>query len=174
MKRRPLLRTALTAALLLASSAFTSASPAFAAPPAVGGGPAPVVVAQKAPAPHKVQLQVRVVHALEGESYVDPQLAQLARLLQSLRYPRFELIDTRQALVAVGADQVFELVGNRTLTLNLLDLTEERARLRITIDHRGGSRLVETTVSINRNGTFIMAGPRHENGILVLPITARY
>ena len=37
-----------------------------------------------------------------------------------------------------------------------------------------GGKLLDTTLSVNRNGTFIVAGPKHKDGVLVLPLTAKY
>ena len=46
--------------------------------------------------------------------------------------------------------------------------------MRVEITDKKGSKLLDTTVTVNRNGTFIVAGPRYRDGILVLPLTARY
>ena len=40
--------------------------------------------------------------------------------------------------------------------------------------YKGGEKLVDTTVSVNRGSTFMVGGPRHDGGILLLPITANY
>jgi hypothetical protein len=36
------------------------------------------------------------------------------------------------------------------------------------------NKILDTTVSIHRNKSFMVAGPKHEDGVLVLPLTARY
>ena len=35
-------------------------------------------------------------------------------------------------------------------------------------------KLIDTTVKINRDGTFIVAGPAFKDGILILPLKASY
>ena len=63
----------------------------------------------------------------------------------------------------------FEILGDRQISVSLLRKNEQNARLRVQM-YRRGQKLVDTTVTVNRNGTFIMAGPAHKNGILVLPM----
>ena len=48
-----------------------------------------------------------------------------------------------------------------------------RARVRVEMSGNDG-KLLDTTVSINRGGTFIVAGPKVKDGILMLPVRADY
>ena len=66
--------------------------------------------------------------------------------------------------------------GNKTtITITLLSHDEKRARLKIRILGTNGKLLLDTTASVKRNGTFIVAGPKYKKeGILFLPITAKY
>ncbi len=121
----------------------------------------------------RVNIQLLVVHATGGDAYMDPALRRWSRHLGHLRYEHFELMGRNAAQLVPERSKTFSVTGGREVTVTLLQRGPERARLRIQMKKKGQG-LVDTTVAVNRNGTFIVAGPRHEGGILVLPITASY
>lgn len=183
---RTLSRT-LAAALLL--GAFSSAALAQNGPrprPA-GSGPAapaqdtPAAAAQTQPAradtpavpAGKVNVQIMVVFATSSQSGVDPRLGSLTRYLSNLKYSGYQLLDSQQATLSANGSQSFQIEGGRKVSVTLLSRDDQKARMRVEIT-QGSGKLLDTTLSVNRNGTFIVAGPRHKDGILVLPLTARY
>jgi hypothetical protein len=133
------------------------------------GRPAP-----RAAAPGKVNVQMLVVAASDSNTGVDPKLAHLQRHLSFLRYSGYSLLDTYQADLAPGGSSTFQLVGNRRVTVTLNARDAERAQFRIQFYGRQDNKLLDTTLSVNRNGTVIVAGPKHGDGILILPLQARY
>lgn len=147
---------------------------ALAAPQPRSPAPAPVQPAQVTEArAGKVGVQIMVVHATSAHSRVDARLSNLTRYLSNLKYTGYELLDTQQAQLAQDGSQSFNLEGGRKLMVTLLSRDEAKARMRVQI-LANGSSLLDTTLSVNRNGTFIVAGPKYKDGILVLPLTARY
>ncbi|MFH1465359.1 MAG: hypothetical protein ABIO70_13310 [Pseudomonadota bacterium] len=130
-------------------------------------GPAP------AAAVGKVDVKLLVVAASDSHAGIDPRLKPLQRHLQFLRYQGYELLDTHSASLAPGGEASFTIVGNRRVSVALKSRTAERAQFRIQIFSQG-KKLLDTTLSVNRNGTFIVAGPRYQDGILILPLQARY
>ena len=129
---------------------------------------------QQEAATGKATLTMPVVYATESHSNVDPRLESVARYLKHLRYTGFELLDTQRVQLSPNGRQSFNIEGGRKVTLELLSRDDKRARVRVEIDAGKGTKLMDTTLWVNRNGTFIVAGPRHKDGILVLPLTARY
>jgi len=121
----------------------------------------------------KVDVQLRVVHATDSESGVDPRLASLASSFRYFKYKGYRLLSTQTADLAVGGDQAFNVEGGRRITVSLLSFDEARARMRVQMSNSDG-KVLDTTVNINRNGTFIISGPRFKDGILMLPVTASY
>ena len=122
----------------------------------------------------RVRVQVMLVHATSGEPYMDPALQRWGRHLRHLRYDSYRLLERRRAALLPQGSRSFEIMGDREISVSLLRKNEQNARLRVQM-YRRGQKLVDTTVTVNRNGTFIMAGPAHKDGgILVLPITASY
>jgi hypothetical protein len=75
--------------------------------------------------------------------------------------------------VGINEDHSFAIEGGRRLKVTLLSKDDARAKVRVEISGDDG-KLLDTTVSINRGGTFIVAGPKYKDGILMLPIRADY
>jgi hypothetical protein len=166
---RPLLAAALSLGLLLPATAAAQQRP--------GARELPAARADRtqAPAPvGRVELQVMVVYATEAHSNVDPSLGKLAGYLRNLRYTGYELLSTQKASLSPDGRTSFNVDGGRKVEVTLLSRDERRARMRVEVSDKKGEKLLDTTLSVNRNGTFIVAGPRHKDGILVLPLTATY
>lgn len=163
-------------AVLTVWSTVAVAHPPGAPPPPRGIVAVPEVVEQPRQASQReaVNVAMMVVHATESHSNVDQRLRNLTRYLSHMRYTGYSLLDTHQAELTTGGSQTFEIQGNREMTITLLSKDERQVRLRVQIMAGRDNKLLETTLSINRNATFIVAGPRFRDGILVLPLTARY
>ncbi len=138
------------------------------------GGPPASGPATSQPVKAKVDMQIRVVYATASHSRVDPALSSLTRYLSHLRFTGYELLDTQKSQVGLGGKATFNVEGGRKVTVTLLGRDDKRARVRVQVSSSGGKQLLDTTMSVNRNGTVIVAGPKHKDGILVLPLTARY
>lgn len=121
----------------------------------------------------KVALRVMVVHATSEGNQVDPRLQNLTKYLSHLKYTSYELLQTHTAELGANGKQSFAIEGGFKVTIELLSKEESKARMRVVMA-RGAEKLLDTTLSVNRNGTFIVAGPKYKGGILVLPLTARY
>jgi hypothetical protein len=121
----------------------------------------------------KVSVKLLVVAATDKHEGIDPRLQPLARHLNFLRYKGYDLLDTYTSTVGPDADASFTIDGGRRVTVSLLKKNPERAQFRIQMFNQAG-KLLDTTLSVNRNGTFIVAGPKHGDGILILPLQVRY
>ncbi len=121
----------------------------------------------------KVELRVMVVHATSTGAKVDSRLQNLTKYLSHLKYTSYELLQTHTAELGPNGKQSFAIEGGFKVTIELLSKEESKARMRVVMA-RGAEKLLDTTLSVNRNGTFIVAGPKYKGGILVLPLTARY
>jgi hypothetical protein len=131
------------------------------------------VAARKAPQAGRVAVRLMVVAATDSHDRTDPSLGPLLKHLQFLRYRGYELLDTHRAEVALNGRVAFAIQGDRKVALTLLSRSPERVQFRVQV-HRKGGKLLDTTLTVNRNGTFIVAGPRYRDGILILPLTVKY
>ena len=128
----------------------------------------------EAPKIGKIELRVHVIKATEAHSRVDDKLSSLLRYLKPLRYTGYELLSTHETPVSGRSPALFTVAGDRKVQVELLARDEQNARLRVQITGPKGQKLLDTTLSVRRNGTFIVAGPKYGDGVLVLPLTARY
>jgi hypothetical protein len=155
--------------LLCVGLALSLATPAL----AQGRDGPPRPPAPAARVAQKVDVQLRVVHATDAEAGVDPRLSSLSSSFRYFKYKGYKLLSTQNADIAVGGDTTWSVEGGRRITVSLLSFDEARARMRVQMTNSDG-KILDTTVNINRNGTFIISGPRYKDGILMLPVTASY
>ena len=145
---------------------FVMASPSFAAE-STGGG------IERAALGDLVRVRVWSVHAIKSGARMDEDLKRVAKHLKRLDYGSFDLLRKDGAGVPPKGTRKIEIAGGKTVRVTVIERNAERARVRVRIGD-GSSVVLDTTVAIRRNGFFIVAGPRHKGGILVLPIFARY
>ena len=120
-----------------------------------------------------VQISLWTVHATNKKQGVDGGLKRIAKHLRNLNYTGFVLLGKEKAGLQAQGKKQFNIVGEKVVEVTVLDRNEKRARVRVQV-HSPKGKLLDTTVSIRRNGFFMVAGPKHKKGVLVLPIFARY
>jgi hypothetical protein len=164
--RRSLRRWAATAALVVALVAgLTSPNAAWADPQQV--------VAKTAQATAgKIRLEVMVVIGTPTGP-VDPRVQDLARQFADLNIRGLRVHTSTALVLGEGQSGVVALGGGRKLELQLLSRTPQAARVRIQMSS-GAQKKLDTTVSIPRNRSFVVGGPKLDEGKLIVPITAKY
>ena len=121
-----------------------------------------------------IKIEMMVVHAHTKNNEVHPSVRPLMKYFASYRYSGFDLIDTKSVRLEDDGTKSFTIQGNRKIIIRLISHDDSKARLKVTILGAKGKRLLDTTMVVNRNGTFIVAGPKFREGILILPLTATY
>ena len=166
----------LSGILSVAMTSTALATPPTRPPPPRGVVTLPDAVHQNRNAPrgNKVTVGMMVVHATDAHSNVDQRLGSLTRYLSHMRFTGYELLETRSVQLGPNGTESFTIQGGREVTITLLSRDDNRVRMRVQILAGKGGKLLDTTLSVNRNGTFIVAGPKYNQGILVLPLTASY
>ncbi len=105
---------------------------------------------------------------------MDPQLRELQRQLDHTRYTGFKVLSTSTDGRAPGqAPMVVTVEGGRKVKVRLIERSGNQSRVRIEL-YKGGERKLDTTVSIPRNRTFLVAGPKFDGGVLIFPISVNY
>ena len=121
-----------------------------------------------------VRLEMMVVYGTTINSAVDPQLRPLMKYFRNYKFTGFTLLDSQQSKLYDKSAKTFSIEGNRKVTISLLSHTEKHARLKVVVLEGKKQKILDTTININRNGTFIVAGPKYKEGILFLPISVKY
>ena len=125
-------------------------------------------VAPPSPTPDQVAVTLLVVHATnEGE--VDPSLSALAPKLRAIDYSGFSLLREQTSSILEGHAKSFAVPGEREFHVEVVEVMNHSARLRVQLFRRGEQKL-DTTFSIPHEQYFVVAGPRYKRGRLVLPI----
>ena len=121
-----------------------------------------------------VRLEMMVVYGTTINSAVDPQLRPLMKYFRNYKFTGFTLLDSQQSKLYDKSAKTFSIEGNRKVTISLLSHTDKHARLKVVVLEGKKQKILDTTININRNGTFIVAGPKYKEGILFLPISVKY
>ncbi len=154
---------------LMVLMAVTLAGPALAQQPPPGGRPPPTQTAAQ-----KVTIELVVVHATNANTTVDPKISpDIIKHLKFLNYTSFSHLADYNASLALKQETTFSIVGGRRVKVQLLNRSSTEAKIRVRM-YNGQGKLLDTTVSIHRNRSFIVAGPKHAGGVLILPVTATY
>ena len=165
------MHTLIRALALLLALCVTGAGNAWAEPPPKP--PAQQAKKREVPA-GQVQVRILAVAASEGQPHMDPQLKHLVKHMAYLRHDRYELVTQKRGVVGPGADDLeFRVQGGPRVVVSIREVGSDRAKVRVRM-FRGQNKVVDTTVAIANHGTFIVAGPKYRDGILILPIRVDY
>jgi len=65
----------------------------------------------------------------------------------------------------------FDIPGGRSLVVTPQEFRNKQLALKVRLQH-GDKPVVDTTVRLSNGGNFLLGGPAHEGGVLVLSISA--
>lgn len=162
-----------TVALLLVAGLLSQSSVSW----AQGGRPPPARPTPSQqdakPVTGKVDIQLMVVHGTDAHNRVDPDLKAIMKYLRYLPHKGYALLSSDDSALSVNSDHSFPVEGGRRVDVKLLSVDQKQAKIHIEF-FQGKTRKMETTVAVNRNKSFMLSGPKHDNGELILAISARY
>jgi hypothetical protein len=90
-----------------------------------------------------------------------------------MKYSNYKLLETRPFSTALGAKHAMPLPGGRTLDLYPFGLSGGSLELLVTITD-GSKRLLDTTFRLSNNGTILVGGPAHGDGVLLVAISGSF
>ena len=127
-----------------------------------------------APAVGPVSVDVMCVRATKSNDRVDPELKPLLKQLSFTGFTGFDLVSHNTDALSVGEEANFAIEGGRRLKVQLIDRDETAARMRLRLIGADGTKVLDTTVAVHRNRTFMVAGPRVGEDVLIIPVMAKY
>ena len=101
----------------------------------------------------------------------DARLKGLEKQLRVLKYRSYRLLTDKSENIPRNGNKVFEIPGGRSLMVTPQEFQDNRIALQVRLTD-GKKPLLDTTVRIANKGNFILGGPPHEGGVLVLSISA--
>jgi hypothetical protein len=147
--------------MLLSSAVWVFETPSHAEP------------ASATPMKPKVEIELMVVHATNAHDRVDPRLQPVLQHLRFLQFKGFTLLSMDEKELSVGGSHTFSVAGDRSVVVDVVERDERQVKLRVRMSNERGMFL-DTTIRIHRDKSFMIGGPDHDGGKLLLPITARY
>ena len=121
-----------------------------------------------------LRFEMMVVYATDVNNAIDPQVRPLMKYFRNYKFTGFSLLDSQNGKLVDNSAKTFLIEGDRKITVSLLSHTDTAAKLKVVIIENKDQKILDTTISINRNGTFIVAGPKYKDGILFLPFSVKY
>lgn len=134
----------------------------------------PPPAAPAAPVTGPVNVEILTVRATNSNDRVDPELRPIIKQLSYTRFTGFDLIDTHTRALTVGSTTSIAIEGGRRLKIDLVDRDEVSSRVRLSLFDPEGDKMLDTTVAVHRNRTFMVAGPKIGEDVLIIPVTVRY
>ncbi len=121
--------------------------------------------------PQSVQVNIGTILASNQNDEFDANLKGLETQLRVLKYRSYRLLKNDSQTVPWRGEKVFEIPGGRSLTVTPQGFQDNRISLKVRLT-QGQKPVLDTTVKIPNKGNFILGGPPHEGGALVLSISA--
>jgi hypothetical protein len=120
----------------------------------------------------RVSLDVQVVHASSGKTFVDPTLVSLKeKLVKLFNYTSFEIISKARKEARKGEVVQFSIPGGRNMAIVPVEATGDVVKLDVKIGG-GKSSVVKTSLKMERGSIVIVGGPEFESGVLIILISA--
>jgi hypothetical protein len=121
--------------------------------------------------PQSVQVTIRTILAGNKSDEFDPKLKGMEQQLKPLKYRSYRSLKDEGQDVPWQGTKSFEIPGGRSLSVAPQEFQNNRIALKVRLTERD-KPVIDTTVTIQNKGIFILGGPPHEGGILVLLISA--
>ena len=121
--------------------------------------------------PQSVQVRIRTILAGNKSDEFDPKLKDMEQQLKPLKYRSYRSLKDDSQNVPWQGTRSFEIPGGRLLTVAPQEYQNNRVSLKVRLTE-GDKPVLDTAVGIQNKGNFILGGPPHEGGTLVLLISA--
>ena len=121
--------------------------------------------------PQNIEFRIGAILASNQNDEFDARLKGLEKQLRVLKYRSYRLLTDKSENIPRNGNKVFEIPGGRSLMVTPQEFQDNRIALQVRLTD-GKKPMLDTTVRIANKGNFILGGPPHEGGVLVLSISA--
>jgi hypothetical protein len=118
-----------------------------------------------------VQVKIGTILATNESDQFDARLKPMERQLKVMKYRSYRLLKEDSQSVPWNDNATFEIPGGRSLAISPQDLKDKQIALKVRLTE-GTKPLLDTTVRLQGRGYFLLGGPPHEGGALVISISA--
>ena len=118
-----------------------------------------------------VKIKIDTILASNQNGEFDSRLKPLEKQLKLLKYKSYRLLKEESQNVPSQGNGSFQIPGGRTHIVSPQDFRDQQIGLKVRL--QGSEKpLLDTTLKLQNKGNFILGGPPHEGGVLVLAIWA--
>ena len=118
-----------------------------------------------------VRVKIGTILASNQSDEIDPKLTVMRNQLKVMKYRSYRLLKEETQNVSWQGNAAFDIPGGRSLVVTPEEFRGRQLALKVRLQH-GDKPVVDTTVRLNSGGNFLLGGPQHEGGVLVLSISA--
>ena len=118
-----------------------------------------------------VQVKIGTILASNETDQFDARLQPMERQLKVMKYRSYRLLKEDSQSVSWNDNATFEIPGGRSLAVSPQDSKDKLIALKVRLTE-GTKPLLDTTVRLQGRGYFLLGGPPHEGGALVISISA--
>lgn len=118
-----------------------------------------------------VQVKIGTILASNQSDEFDPKLNNMKNQLKVMKYRSYRLLKEESQNVPWQGNATFDIPGGRSLVVTPQEFRNQRLALKVHLQ-QGEKPLLDTTVRLSNKGNFLLGGPSHEGGALVLSISA--
>jgi hypothetical protein len=118
-----------------------------------------------------VRVKIGTILASNQNDEIDPKLNAMKNQLKVMKYRSYRLLKEETQDVPWQGNAAFDIPGGRSLVVTPQEFRNKQLALKVRLQ-QGDKPVVDTTVRVNNGGNFLLGGPPHEGGALVLSISA--
>jgi hypothetical protein len=118
-----------------------------------------------------VRVKIGTILANNQSDDIDPKLNAIRNQLKVMKYRSYRLLKEETQSVPWQGNAAFDIPGGRSLIVTPQEFRNKQLALKVHLQH-GDKPIVDTTVRLKNGGNFLLGGPPHEGGVLVLSISA--
>ena len=118
-----------------------------------------------------VQLKIGTILASNQSDEFDARLKPIEKQLKVMKYRSYRLLKEDSQSVPWNDNATFEIPSGRSLAISPQDSKDKQIALKVRLTE-GAKPLLDTTVRLQSRGYFLLGGPPHEGGALVISISA--
>lgn len=118
-----------------------------------------------------VHVKIGTILANNQSDDIDPKLNAMRNQLKVMKYRSYRLLKEETQIVAWRGNAVFDIPGGRSLVVAPQEFRDRQIALKVHLQ-QGDKPVLDTMVRMKNGGNFLLGGPPHEGGALVLSISA--
>ena len=118
-----------------------------------------------------VQIKIGTILATNQTDDFDVRLKPIEKQLKVMKYRSYRLLKEDAQSIQWQGNANFEIPGGRTLAVSPQESRNSQIGLKVRLT-QGSKPLIDTTVKLQNRGNFLLGGPPHEGGALVISISA--